>query len=151
MGGRTGKERRKGGKERWWGRREKEKERWKKTPADKKKKNLTLPHASNSLLPTILLHNAVTLNYFQVLLLGLCLNVPFSQKPPPIPHVLVQVPFKCSHRIHQIFVLYSNCPCAYLSLNLDISPPRSRSVSIMFLVISPGPSLIPAWHMAWAP
>lgn len=116
-----------------------------------KKKNLTLPHASNSLLPTILLHNAVTLNYFQVLLLGLCLNVPFSQKPPPIPHVLVQVPFKCSHRIHQIFVLYSNCPCAYLSLNLDISPPRSRSVSIMFLVISPGPSLIPAWHMAWAP
>lgn len=36
-----------------------------------------------------------------------------------------------------------NCSFAYLSLNLGICLQMSRSISIMFLVISPGPGLKP--------
>lgn len=43
-----------------------------------------------------------------------------------------------------IFILYNNCIFAYLPLpNLSVSPLRSGSVSIMFLVTSRGPRLMP--------
>lgn len=57
------------------------------------KTNLTLPHASNSLLPPTLLHNVITLNYFQVLLLGSLLKCPLLTKASPNPTRLGSGPF----------------------------------------------------------
>lgn len=45
--------------------------------------------------------------------------------------------------ITDICRVFNNCPFAYLSPNLGICPRMSGSISIMFLVTSPGPGLKP--------
>lgn len=72
------------------------------------------------------------------------LNCHLLTKTTPNPTGFRWAPFNAPMAfITDICRVFNNCPFAYLSPNLGICPRMSGSISIMFLVTSPGPGLKP--------